>query len=43
MRHILVHDYFEIDGDAGWEAVDRDIPELKRDIRALLGSLDKQT
>jgi hypothetical protein len=27
-----VHDYFEIDGDAVWEAVERDIPELKRHI-----------
>jgi len=43
MRHILVHDYFEIDADAVWEAVERDIPELKRHIQALLGSLDEQT
>jgi uncharacterized protein with HEPN domain len=40
MRHILVHDYFEIDGRAVWEAVEHDIPELKRQIQALLEVLD---
>lgn len=43
MRHILVHDYFEIDANAVWEAVERDIPELKRHIKALLDSLDEKT
>ena len=43
MRHILVHDYFDIDAGAVWEAVERDIPELKRHIQTLLGDLDKQT
>ena len=42
MRHILVHDYFEIDASAVWEAVERDIPELKRQIHALLGTLDDE-
>ena len=43
MRHILVHDYFEIDAAAVWEAIERDIPELKRHIEELLGTLDEQT
>ena len=42
MRHILVHDYFEIDAGAVWEAVERDIPELKRQIQALLDTLDDE-
>src|SRR3970040_1911160 len=29
MRHILVHDYFVIDIDIVWDAVDRDLPDLK--------------
>jgi uncharacterized protein with HEPN domain len=43
MRHILVHDYFEIDADAVWKAIQRDIPELKRHIEELLGTLDEQS
>ena len=43
MRHILVHDYFDIDAGAVWEAVERDIPELKRHIQTLLGDLDEST
>jgi uncharacterized protein with HEPN domain len=42
MRHILVHDYFDIDGRAVWEAVERDIPELKRHVQALLEILDEE-
>ena len=40
MRHILVHDHFEIDAQAVWDAAERDIPELKRHIGTLLESLD---
>jgi uncharacterized protein with HEPN domain len=29
MRHILVHDYFGIDLDEVWNAVENDIPKLK--------------
>ena len=29
MRHILVHDYFVIDVDIVWDAVERDLPDLK--------------
>jgi uncharacterized protein with HEPN domain len=36
MRHILTHHYFEIDEDAVWAAVDKHLPELKRQVEAIL-------
>ena len=39
MRHILVHDYFEIDQEAVWDVVERELPDLKQKIAALLESL----
>jgi uncharacterized protein with HEPN domain len=36
MRHILVHDYFGIDLDEVWSVVERDLPELQREIEAIL-------
>ena len=39
MRHILVHDYFEVDQEAVWDVVERDLPDLKQKIAALLESL----
>jgi uncharacterized protein with HEPN domain len=38
MRHILVHDYFGIDLDEVWTAVDRDLPLLREQIEAILRS-----
>ena len=35
MRHILVHDYFSIDTETVWSAIERDLPELKRKIAAV--------
>lgn len=35
MRHILVHNYFEIDGDLIWSVVMTDLPALKRNIEAI--------
>jgi uncharacterized protein with HEPN domain len=35
-RNVLVHNYLGIDLDAVWEIVERDIPELKRVILAML-------
>jgi uncharacterized protein with HEPN domain len=40
MRNILVHHYFGIDAEAVWSAVERDIPELKINIQAILRHLD---
>ena len=39
MRHVLVHDYFGIDTVAVWDAVERDLPELKLKIESLLQEL----
>ena len=39
MRHILVHDYFRIDPDVVWAAVETDLPDLKRALLALLDEL----
>lgn len=36
MRNVLVHDYFGVDAETVWAAVERDLPELKRAIQALL-------
>jgi len=35
MRHILVHDYFDVDTDLVWSVVATDLPALKRDIDAI--------
>ena len=39
MRHILVHDYFGIDTNAVWDAVQNDLPSLKRRVQELLRNL----
>lgn len=39
MRHILVHDYFGIDTEVVWDVVERDLPDLKRNVEALLSTL----
>jgi len=39
MRHILVHDYFVIDTDIVWDAVERDLPDLKTKVEGLLRKL----
>jgi len=36
MRNILVHRYFGIDRDAVWSVVAHDLPELKRQVEAIL-------
>ena len=36
MRHILTNHYFEIDEDAVWAAVEKHLPELKRQVEAIL-------
>jgi uncharacterized protein with HEPN domain len=42
MRHILVHDYFVIDIDIVWDAVDRDLPDLKGKVEGLLRVLESK-
>jgi len=41
MRHILVHDYFNIDKDLVWDVVERDLPDLKGNIHAILQKLGR--
>jgi uncharacterized protein with HEPN domain len=35
MRHILVHQYFEIDVDLVWTLVEHHLPQLKRQVEAM--------
>jgi uncharacterized protein with HEPN domain len=41
MRHILVHDYFAVDTDIVWEVIERDLPDLKAKIEAMLQKLER--
>lgn len=36
MRHILVHDYFQIDADIVWSVIEKDLPDLKTRIGEIL-------
>jgi uncharacterized protein with HEPN domain len=42
MRHILVHDYFAVDTDIVWDVIERDLPDLKVKIEALLQQLERR-
>ena len=35
-RAILVHHYFDIDTDAVWAVVEKDLPDLKRNVARIL-------
>lgn len=39
MRNILVHHYFGIDKEAVWSAVQKDLPDLKVQVEAILREL----
>ncbi len=39
MRNILVHNYFEIDLPVIWNAVERELPELKRQLISMIKEL----
>jgi len=36
MRHILVHDYFEVDVDIVWQVVEHDLPALESQLLQIL-------
>jgi uncharacterized protein with HEPN domain len=38
MRHVLVHEYFDIDLDIVWRVATEDLPRLREQIRALLAT-----
>lgn len=39
MRNVLIHHYFGIDKDEVWVVVQRDLPDLKRKVEAILKEL----
>lgn len=41
MRNILVHEYFGIDPDEVWVAVERDLPKLKISVQRVIAELPK--
>jgi len=41
MRHILVHDYFGVDLEEVWSTAEKDIPNLKAKIKAILKDLER--
>lgn len=41
MRNVLVHHYFSIDPEEVWAAVERDLPDLKQKVEAILQGLPK--
>lgn len=36
MRNIIVHDYFQIDGEIVWAAVENELPKLRERIEAIM-------
>jgi uncharacterized protein with HEPN domain len=42
MRNILVHDYFGVDLEEIWSAVEHDLPDLKPKIEAILQELGEK-
>lgn len=43
MRNVLVHDYFGIDLDVVWSVLERDLPQLKPQIAAILRDLEESS
>ncbi len=42
MRNVLVHDYFDVDFEAVWDVITRDLPPLERVMRSLLVQIDTE-
>jgi len=42
MRNILVHEYFRIDPETVWAAVELHLPPLEKRVRAILAELEGQ-
>ena len=36
MRHMLVHGYFHVDLDVVWAVLEKDLPPLRRSVKAIL-------
>ena len=43
MRNVLVHEYFGIDPEEVWSVVERDLPDLKRKIEAILKEIGDES
>ena len=41
MRNVLVHDHFEVDFEAVWLVVTRDLPPLEQAMCAIMAGLDQ--
>ncbi len=39
-RDVLIHDYLKVDYDEVWRIVERNLPELKQQIEAILQELN---
>jgi uncharacterized protein with HEPN domain len=42
MRNRLIHNYFGVDVEEVWKVIQRDIPELKKQIKQILDEIDPQ-
>lgn len=40
MRHVLVHDYYQIDPDAVWKVIQEDLPPLREQVSCYLSETD---
>lgn len=40
MRHVLVHDYYQIDPDQVWLVINNDLPQLKLQIESQLANIN---
>jgi uncharacterized protein with HEPN domain len=43
MRNILVHDYFRIDPETVWTAVDLHLPRVEERVREMLAALEEKS
>lgn len=43
MRNIIVHDYLSVDMDIVWRAVERDLPQLKKQLQSILNELSSHS
>ena len=41
LRNVIVHEYFGIDAEIVWQVVERDLPDLKRKVAAILAAGDQ--
>ena len=42
MRHVLVHDYYQIDEEDIWNVITEDLPILKSQIEQYLSEMEQQ-